>query len=1413
MAQKIMGIDLGTNSIGLALRDPDKSTDISDQLVYFTSIVFPKGVGNGQSGEFSYAAERRRFRSTRRLYQARKYRIWATLELLINHQCCPLTIDDLDRWRKYDKTKGLKRQYPIDAIPFEQWVRLDFNGDGIPDYRSPYQLREELTLKPIDWDSQIDRYKFGRAMYHIAQRRGFKSSKGETLKDSKESEDLSNIEISASMKKSEEKKSKSLKDYMESHNLKTVGCAFAQLEREGIRVRNSIYQAVQSQYLDEVREICLFQHIDTIDHSLFTGLTSTKAKEGTIFYRRPLRSQKGAVGKCVLEPFIRRCPTSHPDYEEFRALSFINNIKFRCNDQEEWKSLSPSERANLYNDCFTRTKPTFRFEEIRKWLEKSYPGNQFSYDNHTINYRDYTTVAGCPVICRLKKIMGDDWRTHIFTTNRTRTNYHTGEAHSIAYNYEDIWHLAYSSDDYEALAEFARETIGFDQKQADELTRLWSVIREGYASLSLKAIRNILPFLREGMIYSKAVALAKIPDILGRDCWEEHRDAIMARLDTIATENDYDRCVLSITNSLISNYKSRTIDNQQAHRNTAYKLDSSDKKDVKNCIIDTLSTRRWNNMTHSEQNNLQHDVEDLYQQFFSSTKREYYTIPRQSDKLKESLIKQFPEIPSKKWDKLYHHSMIDLFPSQKCQNKNTGDIVMNIKQLGTPDIGSIKKPVALRALHVLRKSINQLLLSGMIDDKTRIVVESARDLNDANWRKAIERYQKERDRENSAITEIIKEFRPNYSAEDIEKGRLLFEQIETGTINKEGNNSLTSSSHMGKVKATKFATDMQKYKLWKEQKFRCLYTGKYISLTSLFDDNKVDIEHTIPRSISFDNSLSNRTLCDSHFNRYSKSNRIPTELSNYADIKERIKPWEENVSHIKSQIELWKGYAKTAPTVERKNECIQQRHMWELELNYWQAKLRTFTVMKDDLDLGFRNSQLVDTRIITKYAFHYLKSVFNRVDVQKGSVTADFRKILGIQSVDEKKDREKHSHHAVDAAVLTMIPVAAKRDRMIELFYKSQEAPDSEKGSYLHQLKEEIKTCNVGNISKLVDTIEKNILVNHISKDQTLSQAKKPRYSGKKRIKDQWLQGDSIRGSLHKETFYGAIQNNNTVRLVVRKEPRSLGIKNNKRIKDYDEQRINLIVDKKIRVDIAYQVKYYMQEENLTFADALEKDFYCLDKNMKAIKLDKNGRPISHIRHVRCFATSGQGELQYDTALCIKTQTYPSRCKYKNNYYVQNDDNYLCLYYNNEEKEHKAFRLISYYDVAQLHIRNVNALFLEPEFATLKKGNRKHGATEDIRLKAIIKKGTRILLYSNYPEEVRDYDKEKLSNNLYVVYKFNYINKPYIYIYLKHHLEAREEKKTHKEENSYLRFTANKFKALIEHVDFEVDPLGNITFK
>ena len=301
MSQKILGIDLGSSSIGMALRNPDINGNLANQLEYFSVDVFKAGVGTNKSGEYSFAAERTKNRQSRRLYETRRRRLWATLRLLIKEGYCPMKMASLTEWETYDKSKGLFRKYPIEDLAFDRWIKLDFDGDGIPDYSSPYQLREELMHRQFDFTDSQERYKLGRALYHIAQRRGFKSSKGETIKEQEETDQQPNEDMAVSMKKSEEKKSKDLILFMEENNLKTIGCAFALLERNGVRIRNSIYSPVRDLYRDEIKKIFEFQEGLSTNSELYLHIMSTKKGEGTIFYKKPLRSQKGLVGNCTLE--------------------------------------------------------------------------------------------------------------------------------------------------------------------------------------------------------------------------------------------------------------------------------------------------------------------------------------------------------------------------------------------------------------------------------------------------------------------------------------------------------------------------------------------------------------------------------------------------------------------------------------------------------------------------------------------------------------------------------------------------------------------------------------------------------------------------------------------------------------------------------------------------------------------------------------------------------------------------------------------------------------------------------------------------------------------------------------------------------------------------------------------------------
>ncbi|MFV0468384.1 MAG: hypothetical protein ACK5MK_05585, partial [Dysgonomonas sp.] len=146
--EKILGVDLGTNSIGLALRE-------NDAFSWYGVYTFKKGVGEGKSGEFSYAAERTKHRSSRRLYNARRYRKWETLKVLVELGFCPLDKENLEKWVHYDRAKDKDgkptgRLFPINDDNFNNWIKLDFNGDSIPDFTSPYQLRRFLITEELD---------------------------------------------------------------------------------------------------------------------------------------------------------------------------------------------------------------------------------------------------------------------------------------------------------------------------------------------------------------------------------------------------------------------------------------------------------------------------------------------------------------------------------------------------------------------------------------------------------------------------------------------------------------------------------------------------------------------------------------------------------------------------------------------------------------------------------------------------------------------------------------------------------------------------------------------------------------------------------------------------------------------------------------------------------------------------------------------------------------------------------------------------------------------------------------------------------------------------------------------------------------------------------------------------------------
>ncbi|MCL2413055.1 MAG: hypothetical protein FWC98_02845 [Bacteroidales bacterium] len=135
---KTLGLDLGTNSIGWAIRDTERD---ENQIIDNGVGVFQKGVGDGKSGEFSLAAERRKNRSKRRLYNAKRYRKWELLKILIENGMCPLTLEELrlwsiGNWQKIDgKWKNKGRFILLIITTFNNGLPLTLHFLGIKEYQ------------------------------------------------------------------------------------------------------------------------------------------------------------------------------------------------------------------------------------------------------------------------------------------------------------------------------------------------------------------------------------------------------------------------------------------------------------------------------------------------------------------------------------------------------------------------------------------------------------------------------------------------------------------------------------------------------------------------------------------------------------------------------------------------------------------------------------------------------------------------------------------------------------------------------------------------------------------------------------------------------------------------------------------------------------------------------------------------------------------------------------------------------------------------------------------------------------------------------------------------------------------------------------------------------------------------------
>lgn len=929
-------------------------------------------------------------------------------------------------------------------------------------------------------------------------------------------------------------------------------------------------------------------------------------------------------------------------YEEFRMLSFINNIKIQTPNDDALRSLSAEERELIMPLFFRKSiikKKLFDFEDIAK--ELAHRGQYGFYKKSTdvempylFNFPMDTSVSGCPVTAALKDIFGENWIDTLCET------YTLAEGKSRLDVVNDIWHALFFYTDEAKLAEFGKNRLHLNDEDAKKFSKI--TLQNGYGRLCLKVICKILPYLRRGLVKDHAIFLGNLCEVMPQYEWDI-KEMRIAAIDNIIREIN--------------------------------KTDSKDKSTLEKRIKEYLKN--------------QYHVSD--------------------DKLK----------------KLYHPSKMDKYPRVLRTNDH------GVYQLGSPRIDSVRNPMAMRSIFRLRKLINRLLEEGKIDPETEIHIEFARELNDANKRRAIAKFAKDNQKKNDEARKKIIEIKgEDYDVKD---------------------------------------DDIKKYILWEEQGHICLYTGRQIAISDFIGNSQnFDIEHTIPRSVDGDSTRMNLTLCDSRFNREIKKTKLPAELSNHDEIMARINGWREKYESLDGQIRKLRGKSKGATTKKLKDDIIYNRHLLELQRNYWRGKYLRFTM--EIVPEGFSRRQGTDIGVISKYARLYLKSLFKHVYTVNGIATSDFRKIWGIQKVYSKKERVNHVHHCIDAIVIACIGL--DEYNKLGAYYH-----DEENHKWYGMSKAYFKKPWPTFVEDLKN-VQDEILVYHYTPDNMPKQGRRKilldvEVDGIKKKKKVLCKGDAARGLLHSDTYYGAIENDGVVRYVKRINLASMKVTDVKNIVD---DAVRGIVEAAIR----------------------EKGF----KEAMAGTIWMNEEKQIPIKKVRCY-TSIKNPISFDK----KKQRDLSDKEYKRNYYVTTKGNYIVALYVGSTKTGKRktfYEFVNMMEAAGYYKTSNDKSVVGHNIVPLEK--------DDCQLAFILKKGTMVIFYKETKEEVWDYSQKETVRNLYYVSVIESDGR----VTFKYHQEARldEELPRNASDTSdikpKIRIGLASAKILVQGYDFEINELGEI---
>ncbi|SNQ42878.1 type II CRISPR RNA-guided endonuclease Cas9 [Cellulophaga lytica] len=926
--KQILGLDLGTNSIGWALvkNDFEKKEGTIDGLGVRIIPMSQDILGKFDAGQsHSQTAERTNYRGVRRLYQRdnlrreRLHRVLNILGFLPKHYANSIDFEKklgqfknglepklaykVDEKSKYnfifqssfnEMLDDFKAQWPNLKIPYDwtiyflrkkalskkvskeelAWIILNFNQK-----RGYYQLRGEEV---DDKDKQFVQLKVkevvdtgetikGKSLFDVIFENGWKYDKQivkteDWINRTKEfivtTKTLKNGDIKRTYKAVDSEKdwaaikAKTEQDIERTN--KTVGEFIYKnlLDKPNQKIRGKLIKTIERKFYKEEFKKILVKQIELQPQLFTTDLYKACIKElyprneahqnaiknrdfvylfmdDIIFYQRPLKSQKSNISGCQLEQrvyfktnndkektevkeAIKAIPKSHPLFQEFRNWQWLQNLKiYNKVDTDKGELTDVTEQLLPNEDSWV---DLFDFLQSKKELEQ----NQFI--KYFID----------------KKLINKTEKDHF------RWNYVEDKKYPFAETRAQFISRLTKVEGVSDINIFLDKKTQLGNKENSPLVsrieQLWHIIysvsdiNEYKSALEKFAIKHHLnqesfvanfikfpPFKSDYGSYSKKALNKLLPLMRRGKYWNE---------------SDITNKVKQRVSEIMERVNALNLKEDYNSRNLAEALANVSDDDVKKQLVKSF-------IPFTNKNPLQG---------LNTYQATYLVYGRHSE---------IGEIQN--W-------------------KTPEDIEIYLKNFKQHSLRNpIVEQVVTETLRVVR-DIWKHHGKSQPNFFNEIHVELGREMkNPAGKREQISKRNNENENTNHRIREVLKVLMNDSSIEGNVRDYSPSQQdilkiYEEGIYqNPKVDYSKVSEDEISKIRRNNSPTqkEIQRYRLWLEQGYISPYTGKPIPLSKLFT-HEYQIEHIIPQSRFYDNSLSNKIICESAVNE-DKDNKTAFE--------------------------------------------------------------------------------------------------------------------------------------------------------------------------------------------------------------------------------------------------------------------------------------------------------------------------------------------------------------------------------------------------------------------------------------------------------------------------------------------------------------------------------------------------------